>query len=112
MLNHIYGRTNLINNPQRPNLFVKELTMYLDYIEKQFNETRGVPATKTLAGWNEYLTNLSSGMEFYEQMFSTDTAWDKDTRSKTLLQLDTCRQQLTNLNHTFEELKTRKELLV
>lgn len=112
MLDHIYGRTNLINNSQRPNLFVKELTMYLDYIEKQFNETRGVPATKTLAGWNEYLTNLASGMEFYEQMFSTDTGWSNETRLKTLQQLDACSQQLANLNHTFEELKSRKEVLV
>lgn len=112
MVDHIYGRINLISSPHRPNLFVKELNMYLDYISKQFNETSGVPATKTIDGWNEYLTNLTVGIEFYKQMFSSNTGWGKDTCVKTLQQLETSKQHLANLKKVFEELKVRKEVLV
>ena len=112
MVDHIYGRINLISSPHRPNLFVKELDMYLDYINKQFNETSGVPATKTIDGWNEYLTNLTVGIEFYEQMFTLDTNWENETRIKTLQQLETSKQHLTNLKKVLEELKVRKEVLV
>ncbi len=112
MVDHIYGRINLISSPHRPNLFVKELNMYLDYISKQFNETSGVPATKTIDGWNEYLTNLTVGIEFYKQMFSSNTGWAKDTCVKTLQQLETSKQHLANLKKVFEELKVRKEVLV
>lgn len=112
MVDHIYGRINLISAPHRPNLFVKELNMYLDYISKQFNETSGVPASKTIDGWNEYLSNLTVGTEFYLQMFTQDTNWENETRIKTLQQLKTSKQHLTNLKKVLEELKVRKEVLV
>ncbi len=112
MVDHIYGRINLISAPHRPNLFVKELDMYLDYISKQFNETSGVPASKTIDGWNEYLSNLTVGTEFYLQMFTRDTNWENETRIKTLQQLETSKQHLANLKKVLEELKVRKEVLV
>lgn len=112
MVDHIYGRINLISSPHRPNLFVKELDMYLEYINKQFNETSGVPASKTIDGWNEYLTNLTVGTEFYLQMFTLDTNWKNETRIKTLQRLETSKQHLANLKKVLEELKARKEVLV
>ena len=32
MVDHIYGRTNVMERTDRPNFFVKELKMYIDYL--------------------------------------------------------------------------------
>lgn len=105
MVDHIYGRNNLINNANRPNLFIKELTMYLDYIEKQFNETKGVPTGKILSGWNEYLTNLASGIEFYEKMFNDEKQWNPQTRLNTLSLLDKSKKHYLSLVKIFDNFK-------
>ncbi|MFV0377724.1 MAG: hypothetical protein ACK5JD_10545, partial [Mangrovibacterium sp.] len=40
MVDHIYGRINLLHGVNRPNLFVKELRMYTDYLENRLVELR------------------------------------------------------------------------
>ena len=34
MVGHIYGRNNLLNGINRPNIFIKELGLYVDYLKK------------------------------------------------------------------------------
>ena len=41
MVDHIYGRMNLITDPNRPNMFVKELSLYIDYLQKKMEEKTG-----------------------------------------------------------------------
>ena len=33
MVRHIYGSSNIITYNERPNMFMKELRMYLDYLK-------------------------------------------------------------------------------
>ena len=35
---HIYGRINIINTSSRPNMFIKELKMYIDYLKAKIDE--------------------------------------------------------------------------
>ena len=35
MADHIYGRTNLVTDPNRPNMFIKELGLYVDYLDRK-----------------------------------------------------------------------------
>ncbi|WP_048905858.1 hypothetical protein [Pedobacter sp. V48] len=35
MIGHIYGRNNLLNGINRPNVFIKELGLYVDYLKKE-----------------------------------------------------------------------------
>ncbi|MBP6456636.1 MAG: hypothetical protein KA275_07905, partial [Chitinophagaceae bacterium] len=35
MINHIYGRLNILNNLKRPNLFINELNLYLNYFKTE-----------------------------------------------------------------------------
>jgi hypothetical protein len=108
MVDHIYGRTNLINHPNRPNLFVKELDMYLDYLEQQFNELSIPPNNKILSGWNEYINNLSSAIGYYENMFSTDQSWSDDTKTKTMKMVENSKNHLATLIKCLEGLKSKQ----
>ena len=38
MVDHIYGRMNLITDSARPNMFIKELKLYIDYFSKKVEE--------------------------------------------------------------------------
>jgi hypothetical protein len=37
---HIYGRSNMITRTDRPNMFIKELKIYIDFLKNKIEETR------------------------------------------------------------------------
>jgi len=39
MANHIYGKINLLNDTYRPNMFVKELGIYVDYLKNEIEDS-------------------------------------------------------------------------
>jgi hypothetical protein len=39
MVDHIYGRTNVLNDTYRPHMFIKELGMYIDYLNNEIEES-------------------------------------------------------------------------
>jgi hypothetical protein len=62
MVNHIYGRRESLVPEERPHMFAKELTMYVDYISELADQAE--PADNKL--WNrlgKMRTNLESGMD-------------------------------------------------
>lgn len=71
MVQHIYGNASVLTVTNRPNLFVKELKMYLDYLK---NEIAGVSDEITAAQikkWNSFKNNLIEGIGYYENLFSS-----------------------------------------
>ncbi|AYN06210.1 hypothetical protein [Flavobacterium sp. 140616W15] len=71
MVQHIYGNKSVIRVDNRPNLFVKELKMYLDYFKKDIeNITAEITAaqTKKLQAFKD---NLLSGIAYYENLLSS-----------------------------------------
>ena len=71
MVDHIYGRTNLLNNLPRPHMFLKELNMYLDIwkerVESYLNNLEDVKEKRQLAKFQQ---NLSEGIDYYKKLFS------------------------------------------
>ena len=67
MTDHIYGRTESLVPKERPHMFAKELTMYVDYIEQlvALEEDRESGAWKKLVRMKR---NLEKGMEFCEEI--------------------------------------------
>lgn len=62
MVDHIYGRGPSLVPSERPHMFAKEITMYVDYYEKQIRACAYTPREiKTL---REYKDNLEEGMAF------------------------------------------------
>lgn len=66
MVDHIYGRTNILPDERRPHMFIKELDLNIDYLREQIQEIRS---------WNEKLlkditsfgNELLKGIEYYRQ---------------------------------------------
>jgi len=68
MIDHIYGRINLLNETYRPSMFIKELQMYVDYFKNEVKK-RAEPTEKQIAYFNEFKQNLMDGIEYYCKLF-------------------------------------------
>ena len=68
MVNHIYGKINLLNDTYRPNLFVKELGIYVDYLKNEIEESVETINERKLKYFEEFKNNLLSGIEYYDTL--------------------------------------------
>lgn len=78
MVQHIYGYKSVLNNVRRPNMFVKELSLYLNYFKKEVQEafeSENVAQQKKL---NNFKENLLSGIEYYRTLFASGNYFQKE----------------------------------
>ncbi|WP_053977446.1 hypothetical protein [Mangrovimonas xylaniphaga] len=69
MVDHIYGRDNVISRTDRPNMFIKELYIYIDYLKNKL-ETAKVEMTKKEQKYlATFAENLKSGIAYYNNFF-------------------------------------------
>jgi len=66
MVDHIYGRINLLNDTYRPNMFIKEIGMYIDYLKKEINDSLDSLNTKKINYFEGFKENLLSGITYYQ----------------------------------------------
>jgi hypothetical protein len=76
MVNHIYGRANVMPFTNRPNLFIKEIELYVTYLKNEMEDENDFTKA-TLKKWNAFKTNLLSGIDYYEELFSKENTFDK-----------------------------------
>src|SRR5690606_37001813 len=65
MVDHIYGRTNIIPAVSRPHMFIKELGMYVEYLKKEVAHTLKPIQEKKLSYFNNFRENLLQGIDYY-----------------------------------------------
>lgn len=68
MVDHIYGRINLLNDVFRPNCFINELELYLDYYKKEIEKLVQGVSTKNSNYFQSFKKNLSDGIDYYETL--------------------------------------------
>lgn len=71
MVDHIYGRTNILNEKNRPNMFIKEIEMYVDYLKTKVDESLKPLQEKQLEYFTTFRSNLYDGIRYYKNLFST-----------------------------------------
>jgi len=94
MISHIYGKTNIISNKERPHMFIKELKMYIDYFENKVEEAKESYNAKQRKYLTTYQKNMKEGMEYYQILFS-----NFETNKEELL------SELNTLKNEFFEIK-------
>lgn len=68
MIDHIYGRINLVTDENRPNMFVKELKLYIDYFENKLEKSAKDFSVQTETYINTFRDNLIDGINYYKKM--------------------------------------------
>jgi hypothetical protein len=68
MIQHIYGKKEVENHIDRPNMFVKELGLYVSYLSNQINEAFEI-TPQQIKKWETFKTNLLNGIDYYKSIF-------------------------------------------
>ena len=63
MVGHIYGRTSLLANPDRPHMFLRELELYVDLLRNEVEKHRRGLSVNTPDYFHKYKKNLLHGIE-------------------------------------------------
>ena len=96
MVKHIYGNANVMTDENRPNVFVKELKMYVNYLRNEISEYTNELSAGQIKKWNLFKTNLLAGIEYYEDLFSS-TNFFKEERSKIKNQIEKYKSELIEI---------------
>ena len=91
MVDHIYGRINLIADANRPNLFIKELDLYINYLQKRVKEKMEGVSKQTEEYITTFRNNLSTEIEYYKNLipqFEEETGKMKERFKKDLDELE------------------------
>lgn len=79
MTDHIYGRSNVLTRVNRPNMFIKELELYIDYISEQLNNSeRDIKADRN---HTKFCNNLLDGIDYYMDLTLHYQEYFKDQKS-------------------------------
>lgn len=70
MLRHIYGYESILSENNRPNLFIKELQLYVNYLKEEILDTEEI-SKNVLKKWNLFKKNLLDGITYYEELFAS-----------------------------------------
>ncbi|PVY39481.1 nitronate monooxygenase family protein [Pontibacter virosus] len=85
MVDHIYGRVNVLNNTYRPHVFVNELNMYVQYWKNKKAELQETMTDKQEKYLQSFWQNLQQGIAYYKELVPT---LFKDQLEKRVLMLD------------------------
>jgi len=88
MMNHIYGRTNIIADDNRPHFFLKELRMYMDHFKQEKSQLELESTPLKMKKIEKTRANLLAGITYYEALFADDTIYFTNQQSKILEELN------------------------
>lgn len=102
---HIYGRKSTAISTNRPNMFIKELTLYLDYLKNKIIEAGNCMSNKQEKYLKVFSENLNEGINYYQNLFSKMDTTFKDSKKKILEELHNANLSLQILRSKIEQLK-------
>ncbi|SMO41230.1 hypothetical protein SAMN06265379_101615 [Saccharicrinis carchari] len=94
MIDHIYGKSNKLFNTDRPNLFIKEIKIYMDYLQNKIEECKDEFTAPQIKYFNTFKTNMQDGIAYYKEMFSKGDELLENMRDKVLEDLSFYKKEL------------------
>jgi hypothetical protein len=65
MIDHIYGRIDVLKGKARPHMFVNEMKLYVDYLKEEIHRTSLKLSKHPPEYFTTFKANLLEGVEFY-----------------------------------------------
>ncbi|WP_090602560.1 hypothetical protein [Parapedobacter koreensis] len=96
MIGHIYGRKNLLEHvPQRPNLFINELNLYVQHIKKFVEDNCHSITDKKEQYVARFKAQLNEGIAYYEQLCNYANGITAIFSQNTMLHLEKAKLQFS-----------------
>jgi len=70
MVRHIYGKTDLLEEITRPHVFIKELNLYIDYLQKDLQANLKELTDKKTKQLEKFKAQLQLGINYYKRLFA------------------------------------------
>ena len=97
MVGHIYGKWNILNSLPRPNMFINELQLYIDYLVKKIDTDISMNA-KQVKYLLTFRKNLLEGIDYYNNLVVFFKKESNQYIAKMKDELDKAALALTALN--------------
>jgi hypothetical protein len=99
MVDHIYGRKDILTNKHRPHMFIAELNLYLDHLKEMLTEDlRTGQFVKNKKKHISFYQNLRNGLDYYSSLpFASDAAREAFNKS-----LELAGAELDCLNYQYD----------
>jgi predicted PolB exonuclease-like 3'-5' exonuclease len=68
MVGHIYGRLQLLCDTYRPNMFINELRLYIDYMKSELQKRLETWNVKEQKYFDSFRKNLGDGIAHYKEL--------------------------------------------
>ena len=95
---HIYGRDNMITRTDRPNVFIKELNIYLDFLNNKLEKSKDSMSKKDEKHLLTFIDNLNGGILYYRELFQDAKKAFQDIKGIVLEELDKSERFLNTIN--------------
>ncbi len=99
---HIYGRANVILRSDRPNMFIKEMNIYIDYLSGKIDEAKESMTQKQEKYLLTFVNNLKDGISYYNNLFDGLKDRFEETKSEIIENLESCARTLDQLYKEIE----------
>ncbi|WP_243765973.1 hypothetical protein [Polaribacter cellanae] len=101
---HIYGRDNVLDEKERPNMFIKELNLYFSYLDNKLNELKTSMDVKQKRYLVKFKNNLQKGVAYYSELFQSQKNHFLDTKEAIIEALEIKQKQLKLISLELEKL--------
>lgn len=98
IVDHIYGRKDFMKRRDRPHMFMKELSLYLDHLQTKMNEFWPSAEGRKNKSIDSFMNNLRNGIDYYYDLFSELKSDFGEYYDEILNHLDQSTRQLDQLN--------------
>ncbi len=106
MVDHIYGRINLINGARRPHMFVNELKLYVSDLARQLLKTMRDTGARSAQEFRSYRDNLLQGIEYYRSLINSLDRDYAHWKTALMAEIATAKHRLDELSAAYPDLDT------
>ena len=107
MTDHIYGKKSVIERTDRPNMFIKELNLYIDFLQKKLEVAKTAMDKKQERYLTKFTKNMEEGIQYYNNLFGNLKDTFEETKSTVLEELEKGKNTLISIGQEIESLKNK-----
>ena len=96
MVDHIYGRINLLRKTYRPHMFVNELKIYIDYLREQLSKT-DLSDSKPMKYYRAFCKNMHDAVEYYSAISDRIIKFNAKDKNLFISELQVIEQEIIDI---------------
>nr|WP_295928949.1 hypothetical protein [uncultured Dyadobacter sp.] len=97
MVGHIYGKIDLLARNLRPNMFINELNLYVDYLKKDVERHTAQLNEKKAKYFSKFRGNLLEGISYYKKLIPEISNQTAAYRQEMMAQLQAIESRLAGI---------------